>query len=94
MESKQPQLLFGFHSFQAEMANFEELRKTDPEKCKQRFDIGMDLVQMCGRGELSKFKRTVLSMNKEDLIIYCKIVVVDPKIIIFNRLLHQVLSKC
>lgn len=68
-------LPFARKSLSLEMARIEVLRSENPEKCKELFDLGQQLLQYGESGDLSKVRRIFFNTNPDDILIYCKSVV-------------------
>jgi hypothetical protein len=55
---------------QQEMNRIDALRRTDPDRCRKMFEIGADLVLSCKHGQISKIRKQIQQLPKEDMLIY------------------------
>jgi hypothetical protein len=89
----------GLSFLQSEMNRFDNLRRADPDRCRHMFASGAELVLACKQGQVSKLRRMLGQLPKEDLLIYCKYHQLLSTYVAYSHFtdlpaISQLLSKC
>lgn len=57
-------------SLESQMKRFQQLRETDEARCKKMFTLGEMLLECASRGQFGKFQRLALTADKDDILIF------------------------